>query len=213
MINETNEKILLKQAKQGNTDSLEKLIELYKSMVNSIVRGYFLIGGDNDDLVQEGMIGLYKAILSYDENCDTKFFTYSFLCVKRQVMGAVRASKRFKNMPLNRAYISINNQGMLLFGNSDEENDDGDECGIFLSSEQLSPEEKFFEREQGVEITKKIKEMLSDFEFNVLALYLNGFSYADIGYKLNKDSKSIDNAINRLKKKLQSIYQGGKICI
>lgn len=204
------EEQLLTQAKQGDAKSLETLLETFKPTVNSIARGCFLVGGDIDDLVQEGMIGLYKAILSYNKNDNTKFSTYAYVCIKRQVLEAIRASKRFKNLPLNNSYISINNQGMLVLK---AEQDDDDEDGVFLTSVTPSPLETYLVHEQELKLTEKIKALLSEFEFNVLALYLKGFSYADIALKVKKDSKSVDNAISRIKTKLQSICKEGRICI
>lgn len=205
-----SEEVLLQNAKNGDEKSLEKLLEKFKPTVNSIARGCFLVGGDLDDLVQEGMVGLYKAIISYKQNNETKFSTYAYICIKRQVLNAISESKRLKNLPLNNSYISINNQGMLLLK---AEEDEDDECGVFLTSVLPSPEEHFLTREQEVLMTKQVKSVLSDFEFSVLALYLKGFSYADIALKTKKDSKSVDNAISRIKKKLQLCCKENKICI
>lgn len=204
------EEELLKKAKSGDAKSLEKLLEMFKPTVNSIARGCFLVGGDIDDLVQEGMIGLYKAILSYEKNENTKFSTYAYVCIKRQVLEAIRASKRFKNLPLNNSYISINNQGMLVLK---AEQDEDDEDGVFLTSLAPSPLESFLVHEQELKLTEKIKSLLSEFEYGVLALYLKGFSYADIAQKVGKDNKSVDNAISRIKTKLQAICKEGRICI
>lgn len=203
--------VLLNQARAGNETSLETLIDKYKPIVSGIARGYFLIGGDTDDLIQEGMIGLYKAIQNYKENNKSKFSTYAYHCIKHQVQSAVRSSLSNKNSPLN-AYLSISNQGMLLIGNENEDEID-EEHGIFLASGEPSPEEKFFEQERKLEITNAVKKQLSDFEYKVLKLYLKGYSYLDIAQKLQKDNKSIDNAITRLKQKLQSAFWEGKVCI
>ena len=203
--------VLLNQARAGNEASLETLIDKYKPIVSGIARGYFLIGGDTDDLIQEGMIGLYKAIQNYKENNKSKFSTYAYHCIKHQVQSAVRSSLSNKNSPLN-AYLSISNQGMLLIGNENEDEID-EEHGIFLASGEPSPEEKFFEQERKLEITNAVKKQLSDFEYKVLKLYLKGYSYLDIAQKLQKDNKSIDNAITRLKQKLQSAFWEGKVCI
>ena len=176
--------VLLNQARAGNETSLETLIDKYKPIVSGIARGYFLIGGDTDDLIQEGMIGLYKAIQNYKENNKSKFSTYAYHCIKHQVQSAVRSSLSNKNSPLN-AYLSISNQGMLLIGNENEDEID-EEHGIFLASGEPSPEEKFFEQERKLEITNAVKKQLSDFEYKVLKLYLKGYSYLDIAQKLQK---------------------------
>ena len=203
--------VLLERARKGDEASLEKLIDIFKPTVSSIVRSYFLNDGDNDDLIQEAMIGLYKAIQSYNDKAGIKFSTYAYSCIKHKVQSAVRSSLSGKNSPLN-ACLSISNQGKLLIGNEKEEEND-EEHGIFLASNELSPEEKFFEQERKLEITNAIKRVLSEYEYNVLKLYLKGYSYLDIAKKLGKDNKSIDNAISRLKQKLQVVFEGGEICI
>ncbi len=203
-LNQEQTVILLEKAKKGDEKSLETLLNNFKPMVSSIARGYFLVGGDEEDLVQEGMIGLYKAIEKYDEEQKTTFSTFAYLCIKRQVQNTVRSSLRKERAKLS-DYLPITNQGMITI-------DETEENGIYLLSDELNPEESFIEREQKKELSLIIKKELSDFEFNVLFLYLKGYSHGDIAVCLKKDSKSVSNAIARIKQKLQNVL-GGEKCI
>lgn len=203
MISQDEVLSLLKQAKSGDEKSLEMLLNSFKPMVSSICRGYFLVGGDDEDLVQEGMIGLYKAIENYDEDNKTAFSTFAYLCIKRQVQNTVRASFRKERAKLNN-YLSITNQGMITV-------DEDKNSGIYLLSEDLNPEESFLDAEQKKELSKIIKKELSEFEFNVLFLYLKGYSHLDIANKLSKDTKSVSNAIARIKQKLQIVLGGENV--
>ncbi len=202
MLNQTEIICLLQKAKNGDDKSLEILLDNFKPMVSSIVRGYFLVGGDEEDLMQEGMIGLYKAIEGYNENCKTTFSTFAYLCIKRQVQNTIRASLRKERGKLNN-YLPITNQGMIAVG---DEN-----IGIFLLSDELNPEESYIEQEEKKELSDVIKKELSEFEFNVLFLYLKGFNHTDISNKLSKDVKSISNAIARIKQKLQNVLGGENV--
>ena len=193
---------LIESFKKGDVLSLDKVIENFKPMVSSISRGYFLVGGDDEDLLQEGMIGLYKAIITYDKNANSTFSTFAYLCVLRQVQTAVRTSLRKGRAILN-SYLSISNQGMIVC--------DDVESGIFLVSSQLNPEENLITKEDKKELSNIIKKQLSDFEFKVLGLYLRGYSHLDISQKLNKDVKSVWNAIARMRVKLQSFFGGENV--
>ncbi len=188
---------LLEKAKKGDEKSLESLLNSFKPMVSSIARGYFLVGGDEEDLVQEGMIGLYKAVEKYNEESKTTFSTFAYLCIKRQVQNTIRSSLRKERAKLS-DYLPITNQGMITI-------DESGKNGIYLLSDELDPEQSFIEREQKKELSLIIKKELSDFEFNVLFLYLKGFSHSDIAVRLKKDAKSVSNAIARIKQKLQNV--------
>ena len=194
---------LLQKVKNGDDKSLEVLLNDFKPMVSSIARGYFLVGGDEEDLVQEGMIGLYKAIEGYKEDSKTTFSTFAYLCIKRQVQNTIRSSLRKERAKLS-DYLPITNQGMIA-ATEDEEN------GIYLLSDELNPEESFIEAEEKKELSDIIKKELSEFEFNVLFLYLKGFNHSDIAQKLSKDAKSISNAIARIKQKLQNVLGGENV--
>lgn len=202
MLNEDEILVLLKKAKSGDNISLEKLLNNFKPMVNSITRGYFLIGGDDEDLVQEGMIGLYKAIETYKESSQSSFSSFAYLCIKRQVQNTIRASLRKDRAKIN-SPLSITNQGMITL-------DENDESGIYLLSDDPNPEESFLQEEERNRLSVIIKKELSDFEFKVLFLYLKGYSHSDISEKLNKDVKSVSNAIARIKSKLQNVFGGEK---
>ena len=201
MLNQDEVLTFLEKAKNGDGKSLEQILNNFKPMVSSIARGYFLVGGDDEDLVQEGMIGLYKAIQSYDEKNKSTFSTFAYLCIKRQVQNTIRKSFRKDRQKLS-DYLPISNQGMIVV---DEEKDKG----IYLLSDELNPEESFLESEEKKEFSSIIKKKLSQFEYKVLFLYLKGYSYIDIQQKLKIDAKSVTNAIARIKIKLQNIF-GGK---
>lgn len=196
-----NEKDLILKAKTGDNISIEELMERYIPLVNKIARKYFLIGAGMDDIVQEGMVGLYKAILSYNmESCAT-FKTFSTLCITRQIQSAVKLANRNKNLPLNTCF-SINNQGMVVISSANEKDNDEDE-GIYIPSTTLSPEEKMLSQERIKEMNDEIEKVLSDFEKKVIKLYISGKNYIEIAKIINKDPKSIDNALNRIKIKLK----------
>ena len=195
------QRLLLLQARAGNTRALDELMSDLKPMVTTIARGYFLTNGDTADLIQEGMIGLYKAFLNYDLNSKVSFDTYASICIRRQMISAVRASLSQKNQPLNQ-YIGIGAQGGLIL-----ESGDPDLEYNTLKSDELSPEERVMLVERTRELKKRIKEALSDFELEVLKKYLTGASYREIAKSLDKTEKSIDNAIMRIKNKLKFLEE------
>ena len=194
-----NEETLLLKARAGDDLALEELINIYKPVVNRITRGYFLTNGDDEDLVQEGMIGLYKAIQTFSLSSEAKFQTFAYLCIKRQVLQAVRSSLSSKNAPLNN-YLSIDSHGAISFVNADEEDE---ETEFYIPSEEPSPEDNVIKKETLSELDKKIRSALSKYEYAVLVYYLKGFSYKQIGIMLDKNAKSVDNAIERIRSKLE----------
>lgn len=185
-----NLRILLLDAKAGDESSLEQLFEEFKPMVNSVARRYFLNGGDQSDLVQEGMVGLYKAFLNYDITQDIPFSAYAKKCIVSQVISAIRASRALKNMPL----LDYTSLSQIAF--SDEDNEG-------YPSDDLTPEERLEALERGQELSNSIREHLSAFEWQVLKLFLSGYSYKYMANFLDKNEKSIDNAIVRIKNKLK----------
>ena len=191
----------LQLAKQGNEEAINLLFEELKPLVKSIARKYFLINLEQSDLVQEGMIGLFNAIRSYDENRDVNFINYAKICVKRQIQNALIKNNRLKNQMLN-TYFSINNQGKILL-NTAEEGQIDDETGFYLESKTLSPEESLIFKEKLSEINLGTKKVLSHFEREVLKLYMKGLNYVEIAGILKKEPKSIDNALSRIKIKLR----------
>lgn len=183
---------LLQQSKKGNEKAMECLLEKYRSMVRGEARKFFLAGGDEEDLIQEGMIGLFKAVQSYDDEKNTEFSTFALLCVRRQIYTTVTASNRKKHSPLNN-YISI------FAAQHQEENISLDET---LKDPEETPEERMVHQEEIRNYYTMIHKKLSRFEKQVMYYYLNGENYTEIADKLGKTKKSIDNAIQRIRRKL-----------
>ena len=198
--NLTDEEIIRK-IRAGQKEGTDYLLEKYKNLVRKKARALYLIGGDNDDLIQEGMIGLFKAVRDYDMGRDASFYTFAELCISRQMYTAVQASKRQKHQPLN-TYVSLDT------GNSSGEGDEkeGLNLGELLADRaELSPEELFLDKERVAYLEKAIEEELSDFERQVLDLYMTGMSYTQIARVLGRDEKATDNALQRLKTKIKKM--------
>ena len=195
MAKETDRMLLLRARAQDN-NSLEELFNRYRPLINAITRGYFLTDGDHDDLMQEGMIGLHKAILSYDINSNASFSTFAHLCITRQVQSAVRRSTKCNNTFLNN-FLSIDPTGRVRLSKDDEESI------MYLTSDTPSPEDIVLLSEATSALDNSIREKLSALEYNVFNLYLQGYSYKDIASKLDKDIKAVGNAVERIRNKLQ----------
>lgn len=190
---------LIKDLREGETAIIDYIMEKYKFMVKKKARAMFLFGGENDDLIQEGMIGLFKAIRDYDLNQDTSFYSFAELCVSRQMYTAIKNSQRKKHIPLN-SYVSIYEQG------SEFEEDTQTPLIDQLQAQGVNnPEELFLDKEYFATIDKKLAEKLSDLESRVLHLHLIGEDYRTIAKLLNKSPKSIDNALQRIKQKVFDI--------
>lgn len=194
-------------AQNRNDEAMTYLMEKYKGLVRQKVRTLFLIGGDKDDLVQEGMIGLYKAICDYSPEKEASFRTFADLCISRQVYTAIKTSNRMKNQPLN-SYISIyspaySDENALADGDFiiDQE----------IRTSQLNPEEIIIDRENASRIEKNLFAYLSKMETKVLELYLEGMTYQEIASYMDKSPKSIDNALQRIKSKLQKQRDSKKL--
>lgn len=192
---------LIMRSRDGNDEVTDYLMEKYKDLVRSKARSMYILGADNDDLIQEGMIGLFKAIRDYDAGRDASFYTFAELCISRQIYTAVQASRRQKHIPLNN-YIS-------LYGNTSDSNKEDEKYLIdaLQQSGSLSPEEMIIDRENVKGLEQKIEESLSPFEKQVLDLYITGRSYVQIAKILGKDEKSTDNALSRLKTKIKKILK------
>lgn len=178
-------------------DIVEYLLQRHKNLARVKSKSYFMAGADNSDLIQEGMIGLYKAITDYQEDRGSSFRSFADLCVSRNIISAVKASSRMKNLPLN-SYVSFDK----------EINDDGEREMTLedaLSSDQPTPEEYVIDKESAILLQKEIDEQLSSMEKTVLAYHMNGLDYHKIAQILEKPDKSIDNALQRIKKKVQKI--------
>ena len=194
----TDEEIAL-LAQQGDADASEYLLNKYKNFVRSKARSYFLVGADHEDIVQEGMIGLFKAVRDYDCGRDASFYTFADLCISRQMYTAVQASKRLKHSPLN-SYVSLyekSGDGI----DSEERN----LIEALAARTQMSPEELFLDKERVTDLERSIETELSSFEKQVLDLYLTGMSYTQIAKVLGRDEKSTDNALQRLKSKIRKL--------
>ena len=196
---------LLRQIQSGNDDAMECLLERYRDMVRKEARRFFLAGGDEEDLIQEGMIGLFKAIRDYDTGRDASFFTFADLCVSRQMYTAIQAAGRLKNAPLN-SYISI-----YADYSRQEEGESSEEVKLInslISPLEKNPEELLIDRENVERIEQMIERELSPFEKQVLDLYLTGMSYGQIAKVLGRDDKSTDNALQRVKAKIRRELKG-----
>ena len=184
---------------QGNALAEEYLLDKYKNFVRSKARSYFLIGADHEDIVQEGMIGLYKAIRDYRPEKLSSFRAFAELCITRQIITAIKTATRQKHIPLN-SYISLNKP---LY----DEESDRTLMDVIMEGRISNPEEIIINREDLVNINDKIKEVLSGLEQEVLSAYLDGKSYQEIAESLGRHVKSIDNALQRVKRKLEKYLE------
>jgi RNA polymerase sporulation-specific sigma factor len=195
---EISDEQLIKLAHDGNNQVVDYLMEKYKDFVRKKAREMFIIGGDNDDLIQEGMIGLFKAVRDYKSDKDATFFTFADLCISRQMYTAIHASKRKKHIPLN-TYVS------LYSGMSEEDSESTVFTNIVYSINDMNPEELFIDKENEVFIEEQLHENLSTFEMEVVDLYIAGVTYSQIAEILERTPKSVDNAIQRIRSKLSAI--------
>jgi len=192
---------LIHRLREGETSVMDHLFDKYKYLVRSKAKSMFILGGDNDDLIQEGMLGLFKAVRDYDSGRDASFLTFADLCVSRQLYTAVQASQRKKHIPLN-TYISLST------GVSADRNEAGagDDYEMELRDKtELSPEEVFLDKERVDYLEQRIERELSTFEKQVLDLHLTGMSYTQIAKVLGRDEKATDNALQRLKSKIRKM--------
>lgn len=188
---------LIRKAKQGDETSLELLLAKFKPLACKIARRYFLAGQDEEDLYQEAMIGLFKAEQSFNENAGQDFKSFATLCINRQIQTAVKNSNRKKSKILNES-ISLNNQGGIdLY-----ESDDDEQLYFIIPSSSPLPDDELIYREKVDEIKNAINQKLSVYERKVLSLYLKGLSYKEMGQILEKETKSIENCLSRIKSKL-----------
>jgi len=195
-----SDEMLIERLRDGERDITDFIMNKYKNLVRSKAKSMYILGADTEDLIQEGMIGLFKAIRDYDAGRDASFFTFAELCISRQMYTAVQASNRKKHMPLN-SYISLYNTNDL-----DGENKEGSEFINFLGFEtQKNPEQLLIDKENVLSLERKIEEELSTFEKQVLDLYLTGMSYTEIARVLGRDEKSTDNALQRMKSKIRKV--------
>ncbi|GAB2568300.1 RNA polymerase sporulation sigma factor SigH [Gracilibacillus alcaliphilus] len=190
---EDQELVLLVQA--GDTQALDFLINKYKMFVHAKTKTYFLVGADHEDITQEGMIGLYKAIRDFQVDKPSSFRAFAELCITRQIITAIKTATRQKHMPLN-SYISLDKP---IY----EEGSERTLMDVLEATIAMDPQELLVNRERYGDMESKLAEVLSGLEKEVLLLYLEGRTYQEISVELNRHVKSIDNALQRVKKKLE----------
>lgn len=190
----TDEQIV-ELARENDQEALEYLINKYRNFVRSKARSYFLIGADHDDIMQEGMIGLYKAIRDFRSDKLSSFRAFAELCITRQIITAIKTATRKKHIPLN-SYVSLNKP---IY----DEESDRTLLDIITGAKVSNPEELIINQEDYSSIESKIVELLSGLEWEVLISYLQGKSYQEIAEDLQRHVKSIDNALQRVKRKLE----------
>ena len=198
---EMDELQIIQAAQSGDGEAMTFLLEKYKSMVRALSRPLFLMDGDKDDLLQEGMIGLFKAIRTYDADRGTVFETFANLCISSQLYSAIKISNRQKNIPLN-SYISLDMSDGL-----EEGGDSFFELNRALTVWQQNPEEIVIGEENARNIKRRLYSRLSKMEMQVLSLFLKGLTYQEIAGKLGKSPKAIDNALQRIKTKLLKLQK------
>ncbi len=194
---DTSDEDLIKIIKSGNKYALEYLIDKYKTLVNMKVSKYYIIGAEREDIVQEGLIGLFKAIKNFEPDKQNSFKNFANMCIERQLITAIKTSNRQKHMPLN-SYLSLN---MSAYDNNDDNQHDADLIEILNANLIEDPLDTITQKEYYKVIETTIDKTLSDFEKQVLNFYMQGETYSKIAEKLNTPIKSVDNAIQRIRKK------------
>ena len=195
---------LILRLRDGEENITDYIMDKYKNLVKSKAKSMYILGADSDDLIQEGMIGLFKAVRDYDSGRDASFFTFADLCISRQMYTAVQASGRQKHAPLN-SYISL--YGHVASGS--EQGEEAQLLNLLSSKAELSPEEMMIDKENVKSLEQTRERELSTFEKQVLDLYLTGMSYVQIAKVLGRDGKSADNALQRIKGKLKRAIKRG----
>ena len=194
--NKMTDEQLIRKLRNGDKKIIDYIMEKYKNLVRKEANAMYLLGGENDDLIQEGMIGLFKAVQDYNVEQDASFFSFAKLCITRQMYSAIEASKRKKHSPLN-SYISLYEKG----------EDQSSLIDTMEAQEETNPEELFVSKEYAELIESRLEESLSDLENRVLYLHLLGTDYRTIAKLLDKSPKTIDNALQRIKGKTEKILE------
>ncbi|WP_416148162.1 RNA polymerase sporulation sigma factor SigH [Salipaludibacillus sp. HK11] len=192
---QSKDESLVEYVREGDSAALEYLITKYKNFVRAKSRSYFLIGADHEDILQEGMIGLYKAIRDFQSDKQSSFKAFAELCITRQIITAIKTATRQKHIPLN-SYVSLDKP---IY----DEESDRTLLDVICGSKVGNPEELLINQEEFDDIELKMGEILSDLERKVLMHYLDGRSYQEISEDLDRHVKSIDNALQRVKRKLE----------
>ncbi|WP_226585814.1 RNA polymerase sporulation sigma factor SigH [Halobacillus litoralis] len=204
-LSKLEDEAIVEKINQGQVQALDYLINKYKNFVRAKARTYFLIGADREDIVQEGMIGLYKAIRDYREGKLSSFKAFAELCVTRQIITAIKTATRQKHIPLN-SYVSLDKP---IY----DEESDRTLLDVIAGSKAIDPQELIVNKEKFADMEEKMSELLSDLERKVLALYLDGRSYQEISVELDRHVKSIDNALQRVKRKLEKYLEVNEITL
>ncbi len=185
-------------AQNKNDKASDYIMQKYSNFVRAKARTYFLVGADREDIIQEGMIGLFKAVRDFKIN-SSSFRSFAELCITRQIITAIKTATRLKHMPLNN-YISLSKP---VYDTDDEKT----LMDIYIITGKANPEEIFLDQEKYDFLNKKVSSVLSSFEMTVFREYMQGYPYTKIAKSLNKSEKSIDNAIQRIKKKLEAFVK------
>ena len=193
---EYSDELLVRMARDGDEKAEDFLLKKYKDFVRSKARAYFLVGGDSDDLIQEGMIGLYNAIGHYDESMASSFMTYAAICINNKLISAVSADGRQKNAPLN-GYVTI------YSSITDETGEEASLSDVLPDTENINPEAIILNEEQEKLTINRLLGKLSALEKEILSYYMEGMSYSEIAKLIGKTEKSVDNAIQRIRLKMR----------
>lgn len=194
-----NDEDIVGAVHEGDGEALEFLISKYRNFVRAKARSYFLIGADREDIIQEGMIGLYKSIRDFKGDKLASFKAFAELCITRQIITAIKTATRQKHIPLN-SYVSLDKP---IY----DEESDRTLLDVICGTQVSDPEELIINQEEFVGLEYKMSEILSDLERKVLMLYLDGRSYQEIAEDLDRHVKSIDNALQRVKRKLEKYLE------
>ena len=195
---------LIARLRNGEERIIDYVIVKYKNLVKSKARTMFILGADSDDLIQEGMIGLFKAIRDYNVDSEAEFFTFADLCITRQIYTAIQAANRKKHLPLN-SYVSID-----VPTDSNGEGQMNNLANMIAGVKNINPEEIVINKEKVIQVRALINKELSEFEKQVIELFIVGFSYSTIAEILKKDLKSTDNALQRAKGKLKKALEDNR---
>ena len=192
---------LIRRLREGESAIMDYIISKYKYLVIRAAKAIYLIGGENDDLIQEGMIGLFKAVRDFDTNQETSFYSFAELCISRQMYTAIKLSQRQKHMPLN-SYVSLYD-----IKKTDYDDKQAPLIEQLETESNSNPEELFLDKERMRMLVEQLNERLSDMEWRVLHLHLQGEDYRSIAELLDKSPKSIDNALQRIRQKMRTILE------
>ena len=192
---------LIRRLRDGESAIMDYIISKYKYLVIRAAKAIYLIGGENDDLIQEGMIGLFKAVRDFDTNQETSFYSFAELCISRQMYTAIKLSQRQKHMPLN-TYVSL-----YYMKKSDCDDKQAPLIEQLETETNSNPEELFLDKERMQMLVEELNDRLSDMERRVLHLHLQGEDYRSIAELLDKSPKSIDNALQRIRQKMRTILE------